>query len=320
MKKLFEKQPDNSIAIEVPDGYLVAETNGCLGEYPGIRVGFWTEDGFLADIAVVESEDARDATGEPSDKYEVHLWDFGEECCHDLTDLEFTSGDVTRHVSRLEALSTEYGTAPCNEDIAEPAKGLAGLTDNQLRDLLKAYDMYVAAAFNAGLPETGWCPVCVGEFYENEYQSVWLAGETFDYMGESEQTGISEETELYFFDFDHFTCAGIWNSSSELGWHWERYGVGNDGGWKEIDGGLWTVKVDDDGNIVEGYKTIQEAYADIASDGDKPCRESLFEAVRSLASSQLAWQRAQKESRERFKAAAADQERFLAELGEFLTD
>ena len=101
MKKLFEKQPANSIAIEVPDGYLVAETNGCLGEYPGIRVGFWTEDGFLADIAVVESEDARDATGEPSDKYEVYLWNFGEECCHNEADLEFTSGDVTRHINLI---------------------------------------------------------------------------------------------------------------------------------------------------------------------------------------------------------------------------
>lgn len=50
------------------------------------------------------------------------------------------------------------------------------------RDLLRAYDAYIAAAFEAGLPETGWCPVCAAEFAEHEYKNVWLAGESFDYM------------------------------------------------------------------------------------------------------------------------------------------
>lgn len=99
--KIFDKQPENSIAIKVPDGYLVAELSGAEGEYPGIRVGFWTEKGWLADIALVESEDVSAAADEASDKYVVHLWKFGEECCSNCSDPAFTSADVARTIAEL---------------------------------------------------------------------------------------------------------------------------------------------------------------------------------------------------------------------------
>lgn len=54
------------------------------------------------------------------------------------------------------------------------------------RDVSRAYSTYVQTAFEAGLPEAGWCPVCVDEFREAEYRNVWLgrsAGENpFEYM------------------------------------------------------------------------------------------------------------------------------------------
>ena len=58
-----------------------------------------------------------------------------------------------------------------------------------LVDLLKAYDSYIATAADAGLFETGWIPVCVQEFYENEYQSMWTPEKgdaSFDYMFDPE--------------------------------------------------------------------------------------------------------------------------------------
>lgn len=51
-----------------------------------------------------------------------------------------------------------------------------------LVDLLKAYDSYVSTAADAGLLTSGWTPVCVEEFYDNEYQNVWKQGESFDYL------------------------------------------------------------------------------------------------------------------------------------------
>lgn len=56
------------------------------------------------------------------------------------------------------------------------------LNQEDLLDLLTAYDNYIATAADAGLFSRGWTPVCMGEFFENEYQSVWQAGEDFDYM------------------------------------------------------------------------------------------------------------------------------------------
>lgn len=44
---------------------------------------------------------------------------------------------------------------------------------NYAGDLLEAYDKYIQTAFEARLPETGWCPVCVSEFAEIEYVNVW---------------------------------------------------------------------------------------------------------------------------------------------------
>ena len=66
-----------------------------------------------------------------------------------------------------------------------------------LVDLLKAYDSYISNAAEAGLLTTGWTPVCVEEFYQHEYQNVWdpeKGDASFDYMyKESESYSMEEE-------------------------------------------------------------------------------------------------------------------------------
>jgi hypothetical protein len=61
---------------------------------------------------------------------------------------------------------------------------LEKLSKEEAVDLLNAYDSYIVAGFDSGRIKSGWCPVCVREFLENEYRSVWLAGQSFDYMYE----------------------------------------------------------------------------------------------------------------------------------------
>lgn len=43
----------------------------------------------------------------------------------------------------------------------------------ELYDLLYAYDIYIYKACDAGLFKSGWIPCGVEEFYENEYHNVW---------------------------------------------------------------------------------------------------------------------------------------------------
>lgn len=72
-----------------------------------------------------------------------------------------------------------------------------------LVDLLKAYDSYIATAADAGLLKTGWTPVCVEEFYENEYQNVWQQGESFDYLFDYQYYMFdSEETQPKISEID----------------------------------------------------------------------------------------------------------------------
>ena len=132
------------------------------------------------------------------------------------------------------------------------------------------------------------------------------------------ETIETAETELYFFNKEDNSCIGIWDSATEPGWYWSRYKIADDGVWREVDGGLWTVEYDDDGNIVEGYKTVAEAYADVALDGDLPCEESLFEAVREVADSQFSWLRSKQQAENKLKEVVEAQEEFLAEYHEFL--
>lgn len=68
-----------------------------------------------------------------------------------------------------------------------------------LADLLRAYDSYISTAADAGLLTTGWTPVCVAEFYDTEYQNVWdseKGDESFYYMydnAEAMVSGVSEQ-------------------------------------------------------------------------------------------------------------------------------
>lgn len=53
------------------------------------------------------------------------------------------------------------------------------LKQEELLDLLQAYDRYISEAADANVFRTGWVPVCIEEFYESEYQDVWKAGHPF---------------------------------------------------------------------------------------------------------------------------------------------
>lgn len=63
------------------------------------------------------------------------------------------------------------------------------LSSAQKSDVLDAYDAYIYTAFDAGLPKTGWSPVCAAEFFESEYKNVWVPAEdkesAFEYMWEN---------------------------------------------------------------------------------------------------------------------------------------
>ena len=54
------------------------------------------------------------------------------------------------------------------------SKPFTALTKDELLDVIEAYDLYVWTAFDANLPHTGWAPCGVQEFYQDEYQNVWL--------------------------------------------------------------------------------------------------------------------------------------------------
>lgn len=46
------------------------------------------------------------------------------------------------------------------------------LTKEELLDLLNAYDEYIQDANDDDLYSEGWKPVCIKEFYMNEYQML----------------------------------------------------------------------------------------------------------------------------------------------------
>ena len=52
---------------------------------------------------------------------------------------------------------------------------LRNLPHEALYDILRAYDNYIYAACEDRRFEEGWQPVGIAEFYENEYQDVWLS-------------------------------------------------------------------------------------------------------------------------------------------------
>lgn len=46
------------------------------------------------------------------------------------------------------------------------------LTRDELADLLREYDNYIQQANEEDLYHSGWKPVCIREFYMNEYQEI----------------------------------------------------------------------------------------------------------------------------------------------------
>jgi hypothetical protein len=47
------------------------------------------------------------------------------------------------------------------------------LSQDDMYDLLRAYDTYIYKASEAGLFQKGWQPHDVTTFYNDEYQTVW---------------------------------------------------------------------------------------------------------------------------------------------------
>ncbi|MDR2089126.1 MAG: hypothetical protein LBP73_07195 [Clostridiales Family XIII bacterium] len=46
------------------------------------------------------------------------------------------------------------------------------LTKEELLDLLSMYDKYIQSANDGDRYRESWYPVCIAEFYDNEYQSL----------------------------------------------------------------------------------------------------------------------------------------------------
>lgn len=46
------------------------------------------------------------------------------------------------------------------------------LTKKELLDVVKEYDDYIQSANDDNLYTSGWRPVCIDEFYNNEYQLI----------------------------------------------------------------------------------------------------------------------------------------------------
>ena len=72
----------------------------------------------------------------------------------------------------------EYRVDISQVDIDNPE--LLKLPKNGLLDVLKAYDAYIAAACEEKRFESGWMPVGITEFIQNEYQLNWLNRENDD--------------------------------------------------------------------------------------------------------------------------------------------
>lgn len=49
---------------------------------------------------------------------------------------------------------------------------LSELTKEELLDLLNAYDEYIQMANDEDYYKMGWFPVCIQEFYDNEYMET----------------------------------------------------------------------------------------------------------------------------------------------------
>lgn len=50
---------------------------------------------------------------------------------------------------------------------------LESLGKEELLDLIMCYDKYIQDANEGNCYVDGWCPVCVEEFYQNDYK-VWI--------------------------------------------------------------------------------------------------------------------------------------------------
>ncbi len=46
------------------------------------------------------------------------------------------------------------------------------IKEEHLRELLKEYDKYIQEANEEDKYKTGWKPVCINEFYDNEFQEI----------------------------------------------------------------------------------------------------------------------------------------------------
>jgi len=46
------------------------------------------------------------------------------------------------------------------------------IKEDELLALLKAYDEYIQSANDEKRYDTGWMPVCINEFYDNEWQDI----------------------------------------------------------------------------------------------------------------------------------------------------
>lgn len=92
-----------------------------------------------------------------------------------------------------------------------------------------------------------------------------------------DDVNLSSEA-IYAYNETDSSVVEVRESDNDSGWYFERYGLQDDGTFESIDSGLYDFERDDEGNIVEGYKSALEAYFEVAKeDGDVFCGPSMFE-------------------------------------------
>lgn len=95
----------------------------------------------------------------------------------------------------------------------------------------------------------------------------------------NDDVNLSSER-VYAYNEDDGSVVSVWESDEQNGWYFERYGLQSDGTFASVDGGLFDFERDDNGDIVEGYKSALETYFEVAKkDGDMFCGPDMFELV-----------------------------------------
>lgn len=90
--------------------------------------------------------------------------------------------------------------------------------------------------------------------------------------------------EVYCYNPKEKTVIGIWETYQEPdgGWYVDVYQL-TERGWEGVDGAMFTVERDDDGNIIYGYESAMDCYEQVYRlDDDVFCDKMVFDMASDL--------------------------------------